>query len=119
MGDLGHYFNRDEFRCPCGCGQDTVDAALVYALDALRRRMGAPVTVTSGVRCKEHNSNIGGSTGSQHILGKAADIKVEGKTPSEVADYLEDEYAGKYGIGRYSTWVHLDVKSGPKRRWKK
>jgi uncharacterized protein YcbK (DUF882 family) len=77
------------------------------------------VTVTSGVRCASHNAAIGGAPGSQHVLGKAADIQVEGRTPEEVAQYLNEEYSGKYGIGTYSSWVHIDVKDGPKRRWKK
>jgi uncharacterized protein YcbK (DUF882 family) len=117
MGDVGKFFFREEFTCPCGCGQDTVDAELIWVLDALRIRMGR-TTVTSGIRCKNHNASIGGASNSQHLYGKAADIKVMGRSVDEVATYLEEMYPNKYGIGRYDSWVHIDVR--PKRaRWKK
>ena len=118
MGDVGKFFSREEFECQCGCGFDTVDAELVYVLDALRLRVGAPIYITSGNRCPAHNEAIGGSEKSQHTYGKAADIQVVGKDAKAVANLLEEMYPNKYGIGRYDTWVHIDVRFG-KARWKK
>jgi len=52
-------------------------------LDPLRVKMGCPIIVSSGYRCKALNSKVGGSKTSQHMSGQAADIycvkKVGGK----------------------------------------
>jgi uncharacterized protein YcbK (DUF882 family) len=56
---------------------------------------------------------------SQHMKGRAADIRVRKKTPAEVQAFLLKKYRGKYGIGRYDSFTHIDTKSGPARRWDK
>jgi len=43
-------------------------------LDPLREKWGAPIRVSSGYRCPKLNKAVGGATGSQHMLGEAADI---------------------------------------------
>jgi uncharacterized protein YcbK (DUF882 family) len=110
-------FGRHEFACKCGCGFDVVDvellAVLEYVRDHFERR---PVIITSGCRCEMHNKTVGGSPRSQHLLGKAADFKVVGVHPDAVADWLEQEFPGKYGIGRYDGRTHVDVR-GWKARW--
>ena len=110
-------FSRDEFACKCGCGYDPIDAELLAVLQDLRDTFSSAVHITSGCRCKEYNKRIGGSTGSQHILGKAADIWVKDTKPEDVHEYLIEKYDGKYGIGLYNSWVHVDVRNGP-ARWK-
>ena len=74
MGDLTKNFNRDEFRCNCGCGFDDVDPELVDMLQTIRSYVGSPFRISSGCRCKQHNKKVGGVRNSQHILGKAADV---------------------------------------------
>ena len=44
------------------------------ALDPLREAIGSPVVVTSGYRCPDLNTAVGGSPTSYHLLGLAADI---------------------------------------------
>ena len=44
----------------------------------------------------------------------AADVKVHGKTPDEVATWAEAMAWG--GVGRYNSFTHLDV-FGVNRRW--
>lgn len=46
---------------------------------------GSPVIITSGYRCEEHNRAVGSVRNSQHLLGNAADIVVDGVTPKEAA----------------------------------
>ena len=116
MGDLSPHFNRQEFSCRCGCQTDTVDAELIMVLESLRERVG-PISINSGNRCPSHNASEGGSTGSQHLVGKAADIVAHSATSSVVAEILIDQYPGKYGIGRYNGRTHIDVRSGPAARW--
>ena len=116
MGDLSKNFNRIEFSCRCGCGMDTVDAELVAVVQDVRDHFEA-TTINSGCRCEEHNRNEGGGDNSFHLLSKAADIVVEGVGPYRVAFYLENKYPDRYGIGRYKTFTHVDVRSG-KARWR-
>ena len=112
---LNDHFSRKEFACRCGCGFDTVDAELLHVLINLRGQFNAPITITSGARCKNHNGNIGGSEKSQHMIGRAADIKIYRIHEDIVADYLEATYPDKYGIGRYIGRTHIDTRATPAR----
>ena len=116
MSKISDNFSRGEFACKCGCGFDTVDAVLLRWLEQIRANFGKPVTVTSGCRCATYNKRVGGSPNSQHVTGRAADIKVAGESPEDVATYAE--MIGCQGVGRYSTWVHIDSRSGAPARWK-
>ena len=111
------YFKRKEFVCKCGCGFDTVDYMLAIVLDDLRANFGVPITITSGCRCKKHNKNEGGSKNSQHISGKASDLKVKGVKPRKVFDYLDKKYPNKFGLGLYNNRIHIDVRN-KKARWR-
>ena len=71
---LSKHFSREEFECGCGCGFAAVDVELLDILEKVRSKFNAPVTITSACRCAEHNSAIGGSYGSKHKKGIAADI---------------------------------------------
>ena len=114
---ISEHFSRGEFKCHCGkCACDTVDGELLDLLEAVRRYFKAPVTVTSGMRCVSHNITIGGKPGSQHLLGKAADIVVKGVEPDRVAAFAEGLLEFKGGIGRYQKFTHLDVRDA-KARW--
>lgn len=44
-------------------------------LQPVRDRLGKPIIVTSGYRCRELNKKVGGSKTSQHMKGEAADLK--------------------------------------------
>ena len=43
-------------------------------LDPIREAWGEPIVVSSGYRCKELNTLVGGAKNSHHMLGCAADI---------------------------------------------
>ena len=94
MGDLSKHFSRQEFRCKCGndCGCDTVDIALINALEAIRLHFGEPVMVTSGHRCRAHNIANGGVDASMHLMGKAADIFIPGVHAHRVYEYFDRKY---------------------------
>lgn len=117
MGDLSKDFSRSEFACKCGCGFDTVDSELVRALQDVRNHFNSRVTITSGCRCDAYNKKVGGSPGSQHKLGRAADIVVHEVLPVTVQRYLEGTYTGEFGIGRYDTFTHIDSRSNGPARW--
>ena len=113
---LSEHFDSNEFACKDGCGANQVESKLVEILEGVRTHFGKPVIVVSGRRCVKHNSKVGGASKSQHLLGTAADIKVKDVAPKMVADYLESQFPDSYGIGRYKTFTHIDVR-GYKARW--
>jgi uncharacterized protein YcbK (DUF882 family) len=95
---------------------------LAKNLQVLRDEVKKPIKITSGYRDSSFNKKIGGATQSRHITGEAADLKIEGYTPKQVAAIIEKLIAsGKMkqgGLGIYSTWIHYDVR-GTKARWTK
>ena len=114
---LSKNFRLDEFKCKCGkCDPILVDDALITWLQKIRDHFGKSVNINSGYRCEAHNASpeVEGSPTSHHVKGKAADIRVEGITPEEVAKYAES--IGIRRIGLYDTFVHIgsDTK---KRFW--
>ena len=115
MINLSSHFNDMEFACSCGCGEKKVASSLIRLLEKIRRHFGVPVKVTSGKRCATWNEAVGGSKTSQHLLGKAADIRVEGVSPGAVANYV-DSLCCDGGLGRYHTFTHVDVRKR-KARW--
>jgi uncharacterized protein YcbK (DUF882 family) len=117
MSMVSKHFHRAEFKCNCGkCDQDTIDAQLVRVLERLRVWANAPITVNSGNRCPAYNKSEGGSPNSQHLLSRAADIVVAGKTPKEVYDRINTWYPDALGLGSYDSFTHVDTRT-EKARW--
>lgn len=119
---LSPSFKVREFACK---GSDVVllDDELVVLLQCIREHFGKPVTITSGYRTASHNTKVGGSKSSQHLLGRAADIQVQDTDPLAVAAYAESLMPGWGGVGRYPVkagrakgWVHVDTRPN-KSRW--
>lgn len=113
------YFDREEFRCKCGgkyCNGFPVepDEQLVRKLDEFRRRLGVPVRI-GGIRCPQHNQNVGGSPTSQHLYGLAADCH-SSKSPEEMLRVAEEVQQGTGGLGIYTWGIHFDNRAG-KSRW--
>ena len=90
-------------------------------LQVLRDVIGR-IDLTNAYRCEEHNADVGGATDSQHIKGKAADIKSSTLNPSEIASVVDDlmkiEWFKIGGIGIYNTFTHVDIR-GVRARWSK
>jgi uncharacterized protein YcbK (DUF882 family) len=115
MSKVSKHFSRSEFACKCGCGFNTVDVELVGILESIRQRFDKPITVTSGCRCVAHNEAEGGGSKSQHLIGRAADIIVHGVEPDAVAAFADIGCAAP-GLGRYSTFTHIDSRD-EQARW--
>ena len=118
-------FTRDEFACGCGCGFDEIDPLLVSTLQRLRDEVQRPVIVNSGCRCKSHNSAVKGAPNSQHMRGKAADIRIDGMTSQQIVDilrrlYLDGEIYVGYVYAINGNSIHVDVRAPQSqvvRRW--
>jgi uncharacterized protein YcbK (DUF882 family) len=108
-------FSREEFACKCGCGFSVVDVELLDILERVRVHFNSPVKINSACRCNEHNINVGGSIGSKHKLGIAADIVVLGVEPEVVHNFLDNHAPNRYGLGNYETFTHVDVRESKAR----
>jgi uncharacterized protein YcbK (DUF882 family) len=113
---ISAHFSRAEFACNCGCGFDTVDVDTLAVVEAVRAHFGNPVVVNSGCRCPEYNSQVGGAPNSQHTLGRAADIRVQGVDSGEVYEWLNDNFPAA-SLGRYETFTHVDTRTSGPARW--
>ena len=87
---------------------------LMNNLEVIRAATGGALTINSGYRAPALNSAVGGVGNSQHLYARAADI-VSSKMGSyqlyELILRLMDE--GKItpgGVGRYSGFVHYDIR---------
>lgn len=120
------YFTREEFRCQCGgkyCNGFPAEPAeeTVRLADEIRRRAGVPLNVNSGVRCKQHNADVGGVWNSLHLTGQAIDLAPIGGNISvarlqEIAEQVQAErMPNRGGLGRYDWGVHID--NGKYSRW--
>lgn len=94
---------------------------LAKNLEVVRERFGnVPITIDSGYRSPAHNKAIKGKPKSLHLSGKAADFKIKGFTPLQIAWELEqlitEKKISQGGIGIYPTFVHYDIR-GKKARW--
>lgn len=114
---LSTNFQVKEFACHDGSDIIKIDTELVSLLQNIRTHFNKPLTLNSAYRTPTHNRRVGGVSNSQHVYGTAADIVVSGVNPSEVAKYAEFLMPNKGGIGLYSTFTHVDVRSN-RSRWK-
>ncbi|MBQ8525968.1 MAG: DUF882 domain-containing protein [Clostridia bacterium] len=114
---LSKNFTIEEFACRDGSDKILIDTKLVELLQKIRNHFGLPVTITSAYRTESYNIQIGGVAGSTHTKGIAADIFITEITPNEIAAYIEYIMPDYGGIGLYSNFVHIDVRSN-RSRWK-
>lgn len=112
------FFDREEFRCQCGgkyCNGYPAepDERMVRIADQLRKNLGVPITVVSGLRCKTWNAIQGGVSNSQHMYGEAADIYAKGVSQSRVEQELDKIGGVRYHYAiKDSSNVHFDVPKG-------
>lgn len=107
------FFDREEFRCQCKgkyCNGFPVEPQenTVRTVNEIRRRLGVPVQIGSGVRCPVHNANVGGVANSNHLDGNAADLHSE-KSPQEMARVAEEVMGNTGEIGIYDWGIHVGV----------
>lgn len=115
---LTDHFESDEFLCHCGkCGDgNRMQPEFIFKLQRMRHLIDRPIVITSGYRCRFHNIDIGGHPGSQHVLGNAADLMVEGSAHRyDLLRYATE--VGFTGIGVASTFVHVDCRKTQPVSW--
>lgn len=121
---LSKNFNWSEFESNDGAPMPPEVAAnvkeLAKNLEVIRDTVGKPVKINSGYRSPAWNKKVGGVSGSQHQLGKAADIVISGMTAAQVhavvLDLIKQGKIKPGGVGKYGTFVHYDIR-GTNARW--
>ena len=108
---ISMHFKAKEFGCKDGSQVIFVDDYLVSILEILRNKIGKPVHINSGYRTPTRNKAVGGAKYSYHMRGMAADIRVNGMTPKEIAKILNEIVPNECGIIVYSNWVHFDTRT--------
>jgi uncharacterized protein YcbK (DUF882 family) len=121
---ISRNFDLSEFAC-----NDGTDVPAEYLpnvislaknLQVLRDTLKKPVTINSGYRSADYNKKVGGASKSQHLVAKAADIRVPGLLAIEVYNVIlrliEQGKMHNGGLGLYDTFVHYDVRA-TSARW--
>ena len=115
------WFKEKEFACRC-CGelpplaQANVRALVENVLDPVREKLGRPIVVNSGYRCREYNLAVGGVKHSQHLVGEAADIHCE---DNELLKQLIVENGKFDQLISYPTFLHVSYKRNGANRHQK
>ena len=91
--------------------RNNIKELVFHILQPLRDKFDVPIHINSGYRCLKLNAVVGGVPSSQHVMGQAADIVVEGKKPIEVAEMIVEMGLPYDQIGLYDTFVHVSVSS--------
>lgn len=78
-------------------------------LEPLRNGSGKVVVVTSGYRCPLLNKVIRGSRLSDHMFGRAADIKIPGMTPLNVCKLVVLLNLPVKQVIHEGSWCHVSI----------
>lgn len=92
---------------------------LAIEFERVRAAVGLPLKVLSAYRTEPWNKKVGGAKNSQHIQGRALDLRPPKgwtvdrlyKVIREIAHLPESQIRG---LGKYPTFVHMDIRPGDK-----
>jgi uncharacterized protein YcbK (DUF882 family) len=90
--------------------------ALRHAFETIREACGdQPIDVLSAYRTKTHNRKIGGARKSQHLEGRALDLRPPTgmkmrQFETIVESVISEDTTAIRGVGRYRRFLHIDVR---------
>jgi hypothetical protein len=85
--------------------------AVTKVADEARHRLGKPLRINSAYRSPAYNRALPGSaSNSIHMKGGALDLSGSPATLHKILTQMRKEGAFKGGIGKYRTFVHVDVR---------
>ena len=107
---------------PSKCAYHLLHVLVDQLLDPIREAWGEPIVVSSGYRCKELNTLIGGVKNSHHMLGCAADLiagnKADHRRLFKLIQQMQQQGQIRFtqliweGNGR---WIHISYVPGDLR----
>ncbi len=107
-----------DFQCRCeDCAHDPdrphTKPEVMAAVQALRDRLGKPVTVSRGVSCEAHNQAVGGAGDSRHLPQHADAVDIAVADSHEAFVVVYGAILGGWNVLRvYEHHVHLDMRPG-------
>jgi zinc D-Ala-D-Ala carboxypeptidase len=96
--------------------RDSVKALVLTVLQPLRDAIGLPIHINSGYRCPALNRLVGGVSTSQHLLGEACDIRIDGIAPRQIAIRVRDLGLPFDQMILYPGFIHLSHKLNGEQR---
>ena len=89
----------------------------------IRDHFKVPIHVSSGYRSRILNNAVNGAAKSQHCLGQALDIDVDGTsiTNKQVFEYIKenldfDQLIWEFGTDKNPDWLHVSYSKGNNRK---
>ena len=117
-----HEFQRSNEAARLGLNNDipsqhvcsNVERLCADILEPLRAHFAKPISIWSGYRSPPLNRAIGGSKGSAHCDGRAADIVIPPHEVRKIGDWIAAESGLPFDqvIVEFGRWIHVSV--GPK-----
>ena len=98
---------------------------IAQAFESVRSEYGGPINIGSGYRTPAHNRAVGGARFSQHVEGRALDLRPIPNTQAQRSRLLEavervvvNEPGLIMGVAPYPNFVHIDTRPGLRvARW--
>lgn len=102
---------------------DNLKKVAAKIFQPVREHFAIPIYVSSGYRCKELNTRIGGSATSSHCKGEALDLDMDGRgsiSNRQIFDYVKDnlefdQLIYEFGDDSNPAWVHVSYREGNNR----
>ncbi len=93
--------------------------------EPIRQNFRVPIRISSAYRSAALNRAIGGATNSQHSIGEAIDIDMDGNphgvTNKQIFDYIKnnlnfDQLIWEFGDNKNPDWIHVSYKAKGNQR---
>jgi hypothetical protein len=96
-----------------------------HIFEPIRANFRCPILISSGYRSKELNAVIGGSNTSQHALGQAIDLDMDGTSynviNADIFNFIKeklpfDQLIWEFGNPLNPAWVHVSYSDRHRRQ---
>ncbi len=110
-------FKESEFKCTCKgkyCDgyngrKNKCYMKLIMFAQYMRNYYDKPISISSGVRCRKRNKQVGGVSNSKHIVFKAMDFKVSNLKAKEVIKVVKKMPLVNYTYEINNYYVHANI----------
>ena len=110
-------FKASEFHCTCNgkyCDgyngrKDKCPMKLIMVAQYLRNYYDAPLYISSSIRCRTRNKQVGGVNNSKHLVFYAIDGKEGNKKASEIVKLLKKMPLVKYTYAINTYYFHYNI----------
>ena len=110
-------FKESEFKCTCkgkycegyNGRKNKCYMKLIMFAQYMRNYYDKSLSISSGVRCKKRNSQVGGVNNSKHLVFKAMDFKVGNLKASEVIKAVKKMPLVNYTYEITTYYIHVNI----------